>query len=291
MRAFLKGQIKGAEKASIFFNEIRRTRREQIEISRESYEWGAPEFKLYPSGLKSPTMCPKDFILSYLTWGGIADLKGICRTSRGSAIHWEFQQDLLLSKKNYERPDLSNSAPRMLEKIEEVWPEVPFQDFETGFSGSLDGVMDWKGPTIIEIKSTSIPEADWKKTISDSLPKVPHIMQLGCYFYHIIKQKFYKVYPEKGLLCYYNTLFDPTLQEQEVEFPVYYDRPHELVDPDRTLREVVTDLIENGTTPCRNQLIEQWETYLQTGELNIECTYDKCSKHNGKNRVKIIKSV
>ncbi len=291
MRSFLKSQIKGAERASIFFNEIRRTRREQIEVSKEEYEWGAPEFKLYPSGLSGPNMCPKDYVLSYLKWGGIADLNGICRVSRGNAIHWEFQQDLLLSKKNYQRPNLDLAAPRMKEKIEEVWPEHPFQDFETGYSGSLDGVMDWQGPCPLEFKSTSIAQEKWKDHIETELPKVNHLMQFGCYFYHVIKLKYFPVNPERGLLCYYNTMFDPTKQDQEVEFPIYYKKPHPKLGGEETLEEIITNLIENGTTPCRNQLIEQWEDYLQGKELNIECTYNKCSKHNGKkNRVKIIKS-
>jgi hypothetical protein len=122
---FLKSQIRDSVKQSIFFSEIRRVRFQQIQLSRESYRWGKPDYKLYPSAL-SYDMCPVRYLLSLENWNGIANLDAIYRVRAGSAKHEELQRDFLTSGKAYPIQLDNVTNPRILTKIKDNPVEVPF---------------------------------------------------------------------------------------------------------------------------------------------------------------------
>lgn len=264
---FLKKQIKSQQRGNIFFSDIRRTRRKEIEKKKLEYEWGAPDYKIYPSGL-SLGMCPKDYIISLENWNGISNLDAIYRVKRGSAIHKEFQKDVLLSDRLYIPPG-NITDERILKKLEKEWPEVPFHCKETGVSGSIDSVINWEGPVPVEIKTTSIEAARWDQHLKRNLPYLSHITQIGVYIWYLNRLKYYNEEVTRGILAYNNLLIAPGNDKAELEFVIDKDyKPRGYTEP---IIDLVEDLILNGVSKCREQ-------YIQAGGDSVECTYSKCRK-------------
>ncbi len=267
---FLKSQLISQEKKSIFFPEIRKVRRKEIETRKGTHSWGAPDFKIYPSGL-SFGMCPARYVESLAKWSGIEDMGAIYRVKRGSAVHGELQSDFLLSEKIYAKPN-NITNKRILDKLESNWPEVPFHDTEeTGISGSADSVINWQGPVPVEIKSTSIDPKKWKKHREENLPSLQHVCQIGIYMWMFNRLNYYPERVTRGILAYLNLMFEPGNLESEHEFVVELDKP--VKGYVETLNELVEDLVLNGIVPCRAQLM--------AGE-EVKCTYSKCKTHNGR---------
>lgn len=261
MSKFLKSLLRDKANNKIFFPMIRSVRKRSIEIRKENYRWGAPDYKIYPSAIRSWNICPVEFIKSLETAQGnvIDQLDGIYRVRRGSAVHAELQEDLLISGKNYADP--LGLSPELYQKLCDNRPEIPFTDPESGFSGRLDGCISFKGePLPIEIKTTSSDIKTWTK----NLPKPEHKIQGAFYCYFPNKLKYYPVKIKRFLLCYLNLTLDPANQQNgEEEFMEEYD----------STLEDKTHLLVTHLTGAR-------QAYINNQEVN--CAYPLCRIHGKK---------
>jgi hypothetical protein len=260
MVSFLKALASDQAKGSVFFSQVRRVRRIEIEESRRAYRWGAPDFKLYPSSL-SFNMCPKAYIESLPEFNGIEDLTAIYRVKRGSAVHTELQDSFLKADKVFPRSKL-HVPERSLKKLEENWPEVPFHDLDSGISGRVDGLMDWKGPVPVEIKTTSISPDKWEKHTETNLPLPYHLCQGAVYCYELNLLHYTEEPITRFILAYINLMMSPGDAKAEKEYVIDYE----------PLRERTTLLISH-LTQVRNAFIKGEE---------IECAYPECKIHEGK---------
>lgn len=264
MVTFLKSQLNDQIKGSLFFSQVRKARRQQIEQSKLDYKWGEPDYKIYPSAL-SFTMCPKEYILGLEKFNGIDNLDAIYRVRRGSAVHEELQRDILSSDKLYSRVDLEKAMPQgMVNKMQPMWPEVPFWDEESGISGRLDCLMDWKGPIPVEIKTTSVPIDQWEKACEHRLPMPYHRCQGAVYCYMLNKLGYVREPITRFVLAYINLMAPPGEQKAEKEYIIEYTQDlHEMVDG------LVKELIIQ-----RNSYLSQVHGF--GGE--VPCTYSLCKK-------------
>jgi hypothetical protein len=270
---FIKSQIKAQAKCSVFFSEIKKMRMKGIELSKQEYKWGEPDWKIYPSGFTGKTfeLCPAEHVISRENWSGISQLTGVNKARRGSAIHDEFQKEWLESDKLYPRPNTSNMDERILTKLEEAWPEVPFHDHNTGFSGSIDLVIKWKDePCLVEIKSTSIAQDKWVEHKTKRLPLEHHLIQFGIYYYEALELGYYDSIP-RGILVYQNTMFEPGDPKGEMEYLIPPDYKMSKY-PGTTLLDLSRDLVL-AVADCRLQ-------YIQNGRDGVVCSYGRCRKHN-----------
>lgn len=297
---WLKSDIKYQEKCSIFFSNISQTRFRSKKKDKEEYAWGAPEFKVYPSGIDFG-LCPLKYLTGKMIPSVIDNRKGMYRVARGKAIHGEYQKDFLESDKLYPKPNTETMTERIKQKLEDEWPEVPFHDLEenacirdeagnvlvTGLSGSVDAVIDWLGPVPVEIKSTSIFIEKWSKHVEDNLPDTKHICQLATYMVMMNRLGYYDKPITRGILAYVNAMYEPEDQKSEVEFVIHLDKPHpKLVDKgfSGTVRELIEDLLFKGIAPERKRFIEN---YLQEEKEELVCMYSNCKSHSGQRRTKI----
>ena len=258
MTNFFQMQLQDSHKKSVFFSLIRKARRQEIEKKKASLKW--EDHKIYPSSLRSFSQCPKEFVASLANPTTIEDLSAIYLVKRGSAVHKEFQDSLLLSDKLYPKPtNIANK--RILTKLEKNWPEVPYHSDITHHSGSADGVILYKGfPCVIEIKTTSKDMAKWE---SMEGPDEAHIMQVCDYMYHLTEMNYYGQPVKTAFICYLHLMYKPGDQDAEKEFKVPYDAYK-----------------------------ERYEAYIkeETRQLNLvidgsegECYYQFCKKHGAKN--------
>ena len=264
---FLKSSARSQKQGSVFFTEILRVRRRQVENKKKDYVW--EEYKWYPSGLVIG-MCPKAYLLKQQTFNGIEDLDAIYRVRRGSAVHWEFQQDILESPRLYPKPQ-KRLSPRMEAKLQDNWPEVPFHELDV--SGSADCVIDWQGPCPVEIKSTSKDPKKWEEE-KTKLPSLQHLTQVGIYRWMFNYAGYYPEPCEKAVLAYQNLLFDVIDPKGRVEYIIDKDyRPHGYAE---TLDELVEELILKGLVPTM-------DSYRQSGEDGVLCHYPRCRACGRKN--------
>lgn len=263
MVSFYGKQIQDQKKGAVYLPAIRKVRLKEIITKEEAFYWGAPDYKLYPSSLKSWRTCPKEFITKNEKYSGIKQIQGINRTRRGSAIHAELQKDFLLSDKICPKPQ-NITDQRILDKLEKGWPEIPFHDFETGFSGSADSAMLWRGKIVpVEIKTTSMDKKDWKESVSGSFrQKEAWTIQLCNYIYHFKKLRYWEQDISEGLLVIVNSSYDPGEEggegecEQLVDYSQYEDR--------------ISTLIEHV---AKHRL-----AYMKGDDM--PCTYPLCNSHS-----------
>jgi hypothetical protein len=203
-------------------------------------------------------MCPVNHIKGLEKWSGIDDVTAIYRVKRGSAVHKELQQDLLQSKSLYDPPG-NISDPRIKSKLTNNWPEVPFHDFDSRLSGSVDCVLNFRGqPLPGEIKTTNIDPERWEQH-QKTLPMPNHLCQASIYCYELLKLNYYPGKEIKNfLLIYLNLLYPPGDQKAEKEYLLEYDAPK--------TEHLVQELTKN-----MNQYI--------SGEEMI-CQYQLCKIHN-----------
>jgi hypothetical protein len=262
--SYFSDQINDQEKGRLFWPTIRKVRRAEIEESKRDFHWGEPDYKLYPSSVKSWTACPKKVILAHTVWGGISELDGIYRTRRGSAIHTEIQEDFQCSDRCAPLPDTSSMTERIKLKLFNNVPEVPFHDFDTGFSGSVDSVLQLRSGEIIpvEIKSTGLDEDQWAESIEKEFPRnmKAWTIQLCNYIYHLNKNKYYDRKITRGILAIINSRFDPANKEAYLEYVIDYSE----------YETRISELIEHLSLHRKAYINKQ----------DLECSYPLCSEHN-----------
>lgn len=250
--SFLTTQIKDSRAGKLFFPAVRKVRRRGIEIKKDNYVWGAPDYKLYPSGVKSWSACPKAYVEACQSFNGIQDLDAIYRTSRGTAIHREYQEDFLLSELN--APDPSLVDPRMKQKRLDNPCEVPFHDLETGFSGSADAAMLFRDHIIpVELKTTSLDEYRWNDAVLKGFPERINqwIIQVCIYVYHFRKLNYYFYPIKEARIAVLRISVDPAEILAEYELPVKYadyeDKMNTLIHHYALAR---TRYIQGEDVPC-----------------------------------------
>src|SRR5258708_1704002 len=81
---FIKLQQK--EKSNIFFSALRFRRAVRLRETQQNYKWEDP-YKIYPSSLKSITMCPKKFIEEDVHKAPNFDLPVVYKMEVGKIIH------------------------------------------------------------------------------------------------------------------------------------------------------------------------------------------------------------
>jgi hypothetical protein len=254
MSNFFTKQLEDASKGSVFFSAIRKARRIEIERKKKEARW--QDYKIYPSSLKSMTQCPKEFIKSLEKAGTIEDLQAVYRVKRGSAVHREFQDSLLLSDKLYQKPKYIEDE-RIRAKLEANWPEVPYHSKITNHSGSADGMIKFKNrPAVIELKTTSVDDYKWEAL---DKPSDAHIFQVMDYMYHFNEMEYFDIKIEESFLCYLQLRYDPGEQDAEKEFTVYYDEH----------KEKYLSYIHEETRQLR--------AYIDKVEL--KCNHEFCFRH------------
>ena len=218
----LRLQLQEENRGPIFFGAIRLGRKNEAYKKKLELKWGAPDYKIYPSSLKSWTTCPVEFMKSLENPTTIEDITAIYRVKRGSSVHKEFQTDALISDILYDKPIAELSA-RIFKKLKDGYPEIPFHDLKTGVSGSIDAVIRLKDlPTPVEIKSTSKAPEEWEDYCEKKLPLDTHLLQLLSYIYHINKNNYYPKQAERGILAYVNLLMSPGDLKAEKEYIIQY---------------------------------------------------------------------
>lgn len=224
-------QIKDKKAGKLFFPAIRKVRRKNMEIKKETYAWGAPDYKLYPSGIKAWSTCPKAYVAGLSSFQGIQDLDAIYRTSRGTAIHREFQEDFVQSEMNAPEPNLLD--PRMQAKRRDNPCEIPFHDFETGFSGSADAAMLLRDHIIpIELKTTSLDQGRWNEAVSKDFPErmTQWTIQVCLYIYHFRKLNYWDYPIKDGRIAVLRISEDPAEILAEYETQITYSDYEERIN-------------------------------------------------------------
>lgn len=217
-------------------------------------------------------MCPKEFIQGLEQFNGIEDLDAIYRVRRGSSVHEELQTDIARSGKLWDRKILTDTMVKarsslvgdpILVKLQDLWPEVPFWDEESGISGRLDCLMDWQGPVPVEIKTTSIPPDRWEQDIEKRLPLPNHICQ-GAIYSYMLPMLGYTPPIKRFVLAYLNLLMPPGDQRGEKEYIIEF-----------------TPELKDKVEQLRAEIILQRKAYV-AGEIT-PCTYNLCKKHKESN--------
>lgn len=251
MSDLIQQQLEDQSKKNIFFPIIRKTRRMEIEKKKSSLKW--EDFKVYPSSLKSLSQCPKEFIASLAKPTTIKDIDAIYKVTRGSYVHQELQDTLLLSGRLYDKPtNIVNK--RIKDKLEKNWPEVPFYSDVTRHSGSADGVIKHKkGNAVgIEIKTTSIELDRWEEF---KAPLPSHIFQVCDYMYHFKLLNYYDPPVEEFILCYLNLLYPPGKQDAEKEFTVKFEDHAErylaYIEEETRQLNIYMESLDNSESTCQ----------------------------------------
>ena len=147
----LKSLLKGKHLGHILFPQVREEiSKNQAKRTRE-FKW---DEKIHPSSGLTFEMCPHDHIRKMVEAKEFP-LSTIYKMEHGTVIH-EWIQNKLKWRKDclWEKPIL---ARELIPKLESIWPEVPIEDNETGFSGKIDCILKYKDePVLVDIKTTSV---------------------------------------------------------------------------------------------------------------------------------------
>lgn len=265
-----------------FFNAIRFKRQQDLAQRKLDYTWKGNGHKLYPSSIKSLTMCPLRFIQEDVHKPPSFTPQVVYSLEIGKAVHSMFQTEALsIPGLLHQEPDYSQYAlvhpglvAEMKKKRKAIHPEVPVVDPLSGISGRADLILTlWNGPVVFDIKTTSVEDlkvSEDKSEILDSdrwlekcksLPSEEHKLQVGIYCYLINKFQLYPQKVRKAGLGYVNLLLKPG--DPAAEYEVYFDFTEEL-------EQKIGTLIEH--------LGKHRQAYFDGQEST--CEYPLCRAHN-----------
>lgn len=259
-------KIEPREIADEFFPYIRFQRQQVLREKQLNYSWEANKFKLYPSMIKSLTLCPKRYINEDVHKPPSFTIEVIYKMEVGKFLHLMLQEEAQkINNFLWDDPDFSqlgDLAEGMKQKYEQIRPEVPVYHKESGISGRADAILRIKGePVVFDIKTTSIDPEKWADGYTKKLPSKEHKLQVGIYCHLINKFKYYSKPVRKAGLGYLNLLYPAG--STEAEFESYFDFTEEL---DQRIGLLLEHLAKERTA------------YLAKEET--ECTYPYCRAHH-----------
>jgi len=293
-RDFLKRLAK--EKDNLFFSAIRTKRAIDLNERITGHDWIQRGCKIYPSSIKSLTMCPKKHLEEEVHKPPSFPLSSMYLMEIGKTVHTLIQDTSMAVEpytemvegvaseyleqvdhyvRNTYKADCLNmknksflySRPRdlgeMLEKkLAKFWPEVPGYDEESGFSFRCDLVLNIEDhPAILDIKTTSVEPDRWKLLTGENrVPTEEYKLQVRLYRHFLNKHKYYDKPIKKVGIAYVNLLMK--FGSEGSEFEWWSDMGE---DEDMEVAELVKHL-----TLHRNAVLSK---------IPIECTYDKCFEH------------
>jgi hypothetical protein len=267
-----------------FFNAVRFVRQKELLRRKQDWSWEKTGFKIYPTSLKSFTMCPHRFVREDVHKPPGYNMDALCRMEVGKSLHTMYQTEILqLPNILWELPDFScytqEVADKQKMKLEEIWPEVPILCTKSGISGRADAVLNIFGePVVFDIKTTSVADVQkeldkegnwtgnwlencWQEYIKQNLPSKQHEMQVFIYCHLMNKLGFYKKKIRKAALGYINLLMDSTNESAEHE--VYFDFTEET--------EAKVELL------VEHLALERYN-YLEG--IDSSCSYPACRAHS-----------
>ncbi len=284
------------ERHNVFFNAINFSRAVEQRRRKKAHSWKEVNYKIYPSSIKSLTMCPKRYVEEDVHKAPSFALSAIYKMEIGKTVHTLLQDEALrfdpaamvevlndmaesyaealqvytstmykVGAKDqvgllYGRPTV---LPELQSKLDKNWPEVPGYDPPSGFSFRSDLVLNKNDyPAVLDIKTTAI-EADRWDFYKEDLPQPEHLLQVRFYRYFFNKHKYYdKLIREIGL-GYVNLLMPQGSDGSEHE--TWYDFGE---TEDQEIKEL---------TEC---LGAHREVYIKSdGKETRDCFYSKCAAH------------
>ena len=282
--------ILGTGNKNVFFPAIRYKRNQEILEKKLSWNWEATGHKIYPSGIKSWTMCPLQFIQEDVHIAPDFPLDSYYKMEVGTALHKMFQEKAdEIERLLWEKPDFSNiPCPDVLnsemlsmknfnmdkfmrDKYKQIYPEVPMFDGESGVSGRADLILNLKGePVVFDLKTTSVLDAQknkegewevdrWAKACK-AFPKLEHRIQVCIYAHLINKFKYYSKPVKRCGLGYLNLLMPAGYEP--AEFETYFD---------------FTDELESKTANLLQHIGKHRLSYIN--KIEEKCTYPLCRVH------------
>lgn len=265
----LLAQLAAKDTNKNFFNAVRYKRQQDLVERKMFHSWEKNSHKLYPSSIKSLTMCPHRFIQEDVHKPPSFTPQVVYSLELGKAVHNMLQTEgdkiegLYWAEPDYSQYALTsyNLMMEMMEKRKLIHPEVPVWDPLSGISGRADMVLDLGGePVVFDIKTTSVEPDKWATKTAD-LPSEEHKIQVGIYCHLMNKFKLYSKPVRKGGLGYLNMLLKPG--DPDAEYEVYFDF-------DSAFEQRIALLVEH--------LGIQRQQYLSGHES--KCEYPYCRAHN-----------
>lgn len=248
-----------SEEKKHFFDAIRYWRQQTAQKQRLTYSWKDNNYKIYPSGLSSVSMCPYRYVHEDVHKPPVFPTEALYKMSVGNALHEMYQNDAMnVERLLWPKP----TVPDFLqEKLESSWPEVPVADPESGISGRADLVLDQHGlPVVLDIKTTSIPVEKWNADYFKKLPYKNQMLQVGIYIHLMNKYGYYVSRISRGVLGYVNVLLPAGHRDAEIE--KYFDY-------DDTMEENISLLIEH--------LSKERKAFIEG--RGSSCSYPRCRIH------------
>lgn len=281
----------GAPSEKIFFPAVRGERDRELTRKKLTHSWASRDYKLYPSSIKSLTMCPVRYVQEDVHEPPGFDLAAFYKMEVGTALHLMYQNVALkVNNLCWEDPsflhvvDPSNPTKclEMLAKYKEGRPEVPVFDVDSGFSGRADIVMKVAGePVVLDIKTTSCEDVQremikgpdgrkiwtgkWLENCWEAkklkLPSEDHKIQVYIYCHLMNKFQYYSKPIKKAGLAYVNLLMKAG--ELPAEYETYLDFTPEI--------DAKIELLLKHLGLARTAYLEGKE---------IVCEYPSCRAHN-----------
>lgn len=273
---------------NFFFDAVRFKRNQILTEKKVTWNWAEKDHKLYPSAIKSWTMCPHRYVHVDVHKPPSFTTEALYKMEVGTYLHRMYQECAVdIKALLWEAPDFSRvmfaagggNAEEFRQKYLDIFPEVPIYDLETGVSGRADAVLNIYGkPVVFDIKTTSVEDVKfdeklgawesgrWAKYIK-ALPSTEHQIQVSVYCYFMNKFKYYTQPIRKAGLGYVNLLMKAG--EPNAEHEVYFD---------------FTEEMEERIGLLLKHLGHERKAYLEGRES--QCEYIPCRAHSLMRKIK-----
>lgn len=274
----------------LFFPAIKFRRSQTLAEKKLTWDWPATGHKIYPSALRSFTMCPHRYIHEDVRKPPNFPIESFYKMEVGTALHKMYQECAeTVEELLWEDPDFSNVITEsrdlpgeLTQKHKDIRPEVPVFDMFTGISGRADAVINCFGePVVFDLKTTSVEDVQKEMKLDENkrkywtgkylegcweqyqekLPSEDHKIQVGIYCYFMNKYKYYSKPIRKAGLGYVNLLMKAG--DPRSEFETYFDFTEEMEAKIGLLLEHIG--------------IERM-AYLEGRES--QCSYPQCRSHH-----------